>query len=326
MRRRDFITLMGGTAATWPLRVRAQQGALPTIGFLHSGAVGGYRNLLIAMRKGLADAGFVDGQNLTIEYRWAEGRFERLPELVSELIDRGARVIITGGIGSALGVRKASATIPLVFLAGDDPVKFGLVESLNRPGGAATGVAWLTSELFTKRLEILHDLVPRPRLIGVLINPESPEVEPQISEIETAAHAIGQPIHTVHASRDADFEAAFESLAARAADGLIVTNDAYFNGRRERIIALAAERRIPAIYDRREYVSAGGLISYGTSYAAAYRQLGLYAAKILAGAKLSDLPVEQASKFELAINLKTAAMLNLDIPPKILALADEVIE
>jgi putative tryptophan/tyrosine transport system substrate-binding protein len=325
MRRREFMLALGGAAA-WPLAVRAQQRALPTIGFLNSGAIAGYRNLLIAMRKGLADAGFVDGQNLTIEYRWAEGRFERLPELASELIDRGARVIIAGGIGSALGARKASATIPVIFLAGDDPVKFGLVESLNRPGRAATGVAWLTSELFTKRLEILHDLVPRPRLIGVLINPKSPEVEPQISEIETAAHVMGQPIHTVHASRDADFEVAFESLVARAADGLIVSNDAFFNGRRERIIALAAERRIPAIYDRREYVSAGGLISYGTSYGAAYRQLGLYAGKILAGAKPSELPVEQASKFELAINLKTAAMLGLDIPPRILALADEVIE
>jgi putative ABC transport system substrate-binding protein len=325
MRRREFIAWLGGAAA-WPRAVRAQQPALPTIGFLHSGAIDGYRNLLIAMRKGLADAGFVDGQNLTIKYRWAEGRFERLPELARDLIDRGARIIITGGIGSALGVRKASATIPVVFLAGDDPVKFGLVESLNRPGGAATGIAWLTSEMFTKRLEILRDLLPQPRLIGILINPESPEAEPQMSEIETRAHAIGQAIHTVRASRDADFEAAFKSLTAQAADGLIVSNDAFFNGRRERIIALAAERRIPAIYDRREYVSAGGLISYGTSYAAAYRLLGLYGGKILAGAKPSDLPVEQASTFELVINLKTAGVLNLDIPRKILTLADEVIE
>jgi len=325
MKRRQFIALIGGVAAG-PLAARAQQAALPIIGFLNSGAIGGYRNLLIAMRKGLAEAGFVDGQNLAIEYRWAEGRFERLPELASELLDRGARVIVTGGIGSALGARKASATVPVVFLAGDDPVKFGLVESLNRPGGMATGVAWLTSELFTKRLEILRDLVRRPNLIGVLVNPESPEVEPQIKEIEAAARTLHQSIHTVNASRDADFAPAFESLAARAADGLIVSNDAFFNGRRERIIALAAQRLIPAIYDRREYVSSGGLISYGTSYAAAYRQLGLYAGKILAGTKPADLPVEQATKFELVVNLKTAATLGLDIPPRLQALTDEVVE
>jgi putative ABC transport system substrate-binding protein len=326
VRRRDVIALLGAAAAAWPCIARAQQPATPVIGFLNSGSIGGYRNLLIALRKGLADTGFTDGQNLVIEYRWADGRFERLPELANELIARGAAVIVTGGIGSALGVRKASPTIPLVFLAGDDPVKFGLVASLNRPGGTATGVAWLTSELFAKRLEFLRVLVPRPSLIGVLINPNSPEVEPQIKEIETAARTIGQAIHTVKASGDGDFDAAFTSLAERAADGLIVSNDAFFNGRRERIIALAAQRRIPTIYDRREYTTAGGLISYGTSYSAAYRALGVYAGKILKGTKPSELPVEQATKFELVINLKTAATLGLDIPPKLLALADEVVE
>jgi putative ABC transport system substrate-binding protein len=241
-------------------------------------------------------------------------------------MSRGATIMVTGGIGSALGVRKASATIPLVFLAGDDPVKFGLVASLNRPGGMATGVAWLTSELFTKRLELVREVVAKPGLIGVLINPNSPEVGPQIKEIETAARSLGQPIHTVNASGDGDFESAFSSLAERAVDGLIVSNDAFFNGRRERIIALAAQRHIPAIYDRREYTAAGGLMSYGTSYAAAYRQLGLYAGQILKGTKPADLPVEQASKFELVLNLKTADTLHAEFPAKILALADEVIE
>jgi putative tryptophan/tyrosine transport system substrate-binding protein len=326
MRRREFMALFGGAAATWPLAVRAQQPAPAVIGFLNSGSVGGYRNLLIAFRKGLAETGFVDGQNLTIEYRWAEGRFERLPELANEIIARGATVMVTGGIGSALGVRKASATIPLVFLAGDDPVKFGLVASLNRPGGMATGVAWLTSELFTKRLELVREVMAKPGLIGVLINPNSPEVEPQIKEIETAARSLGQPIHTVKASSDGDFEPAFSSLAERAVDGLIVSNDAFFNGRRERIITLAAQCRIATIYDRREYTAAGGLMSYGTSYAAAYRQLGLYAGQILKGIKPADLPVEQASKFELVLNLKTADNLHAEFPAKLFALADEVIE
>jgi putative ABC transport system substrate-binding protein len=325
MRRRQFIWLLGGATAVWPLAARAQP-APAVIGFLNSGAVGGYRNLLIAFRKGLAENGFVEGQNLTIEYRWAEGRFERLPELANEIMSRGATIMVTGGIGSALGVRKASATIPLVFLAGDDPVKFGLVASLNRPGGTATGVAWLTSELFTKRLELVREVVAKRGLIGVLINPNSPEVGPQINEIETAARSLGQPIHTVNAGSDGDFEPAFSSLAERAVDGLIVSNDAFFNGRRERIIALAAQRHIPAIYDRREYTAAGGLMSYGTSYAAAYRQLGLYAGQILKGTKPADLPVEQASKFELVLNLKTADTLHAEFPAKILALADEVIE
>ncbi len=296
------------------------------IGFLNSGALGGYRNLLISFRKGLAEFGFVEGQNLVIEYRWAEGRFDRLPELAAELLARGAAVIVTGGIGSALGARKASATIPLVFLAGDDPVKFGLIASLNRPGGNATGLAWLTSEIFSKRLEIAHELVPNAQAIGVLVNPKSPEAPPQVKEIEVAAQTLRLPLHIAHISADADFDTAFAALVEKKAQVLVVSNDAFFNGRRERITVLAAHHRIPAIYDRREYITAGGLISYGTSYAAAYRELGLYAGKILKGTKPADLPVEQATKFELVINLKTAETLGLEIPPKVLALADEVIE
>jgi|SRR5712691_8619051 len=324
MRRRDFIIGTVGSAAAWPFAARAQQPAV--IGFLNSGALGGYRNLLISFRKGLAEFGFVEGQNLVIEYRWAEGRFDRLPELAAELLARGAAVIVTGGIGSALGARKASATIPLVFLAGDDPVKFGLIASLNRPGGNATGLAWLTSEIFSKRLEIAHELVPNAQAIGVLVNPKSPEAPPQVKEIEVAAQTLRLPLHIAHISADADFDTAFAALVEKKAQVLVVSNDAFFNGRRERITVLAAHHRIPAIYDRREYITAGGLISYGTSYAAAYRELGLYAGKILKGTKPADLPVEQATKFELVINLKTAETLGLEIPPKVLALADEVIE
>jgi putative ABC transport system substrate-binding protein len=326
VKRRAFITLLGGAAAAWPIATRAQQPAMPVVGFLNSGAIGGYRNLLIAFRKGLFDLGFVEGQNVVIEYRWAEGRFDRLPELATDLLQHGVSVIVTGGIGSALGARKASATVPLVFLAGDDPVKFGLVASLNHPGGAATGVAWLTSELFTKRLEIIHELVPTATLIGVLINPKSPEVEPQVKEIETAAQSLRQPLQTVNASTEPDFDAAFAALAERRAGALIVSNDAFFNGMREHIIALAAQHRIPAIYDRREYTAAGGLVSYGTSYSAAYRELGVYTGKILKGTKPADLPIEQATKFEMVINLLTAKALGLEVPAKLLALADEVIE
>jgi ABC-type uncharacterized transport system substrate-binding protein len=326
VKRREFIALFGSAAAAWPDIARAQQSQMPVIGFLNSGAISGYRNLLIAFRKGLADVGFVDGQNIVIDYRWAEGHFDRLPALATELISRGASVIVTGGIGSALGVRTASATIPLVFLAGDDPVKFGLVASLGRPGGMATGVAWLTSELFTKRLDLVRELIPTAALIGVLINPKSPEFAPQLQEIETAARTVGQTLHIANVSSAPEFDAAFAAFAERRIGGLIVSNDAFFNGMRESIIALASRHRIPAIYDRREYTAAGGLFSYGTSYSAAYREIGVYTGKILKGTKPADLPVEQATKFELVINLLTAKALDLEIPAKLLALADEVIE
>jgi putative tryptophan/tyrosine transport system substrate-binding protein len=326
MRRRDFLGVTTAVLAGWPGALQAQQRTPPVIGFLNSGSLAGYRNLLISFRKGLAEQGFVEGQNLVIEYGFAEGDFERLPQLAADLIKRGASIMVTGGIGSALGARKASATIPLVFMAGDDPVKFGLVASLNRPGGTATGIAWLTSEIFTKRLAILRELVPAAKTIGALINPRSPEVEPQVQEIEASAKSIGQSLEFVRASSDVDFDMAFASLAQRGAGALIVSNDAFFNSMRERIVGLAAKYRMPAIYDRREYTLAGGLISYGTSYAAAYRELGLYAAKVLKGTPPADMPIEQATKFEMVINLKTAASLGLDIPPQALALADEVIE
>jgi putative tryptophan/tyrosine transport system substrate-binding protein len=325
MRRREFIALLGA-AATWQFGTQAQQPTKPVIGFLHSGSLSGYRNLMISFRKGLSALGFVDGKNVIIEYAWAEGHFDRLPQLAANLIQRRPIVIVTGGIGSALAARKASATIPLVFLAGDDPVKFGLVASLNQPGASATGIAWLTSELFTKRLEIIRELVPTAQLIGILINPKSPELEPQRNEIEAAAKALAQRVHFANASSDAEFDTAFVRFSEEGISALIVSNDAFFNSARERIVALAAHHRVPTIYDRREYSLAGGLLSYGTSYSAAYYELGTYTGRILKGTSPGDLPVEQATKFELVINLKTANSLDLEIPPKLLALADEVIE
>jgi putative ABC transport system substrate-binding protein len=324
MRRREFLRVLGGAAA-WPVTVRAQQ-AMPIVGYLSSGGLSGYRNLLILFRNGLAEQGYVEGRNVAIEYRWAEGRFDKLPELAGDLISRGPTVIVTAGIGSALAVQKASATVPLVFLAGDNPVKFGLVTSLSRPGGAATGVAWLTSELFTKRLELMRELVPTPGVMGVLINPNSPEIKPQLEEIEAAAAKIGQPMAVVQASGEGDFDAAFATLVERRAGKLIVSNDAYFNTIRERIVARATRHRIATIYDRREWITAGGLLSYGTSYSAAYRELGVYTGKILHGAKPADLPVEQATKFELVINLNAATAIGLTIPEAFLLRADEVIE
>ena len=320
------MTLVGGAAAAWPLAARAQQPAGPLVGFVFSGSLAAYQDLLESFRKGLAETGYVEGRNVVVEYREAVGQFDRLPALAAEIIQRGAAVMVTGGIGSALGVRAASTTVPLVFLAGDDPVQFGLVESLNRPGGMATGVAWLTSELFAKRLELVRELTPAAGTIGILINPSSPEFTPQLNQIEAAAQTVGQPIEIVRASHDGDLDAVFAFLVERRAGALIVSNDAYFMSARERLVALAGRHRIPAIYDRREYAAAGGLICYGTSYAAAYRELGIYTGKILNGTKPADLPIERATKFELVINLKTAKALGLEIPPTLLARADEVIE
>ncbi len=325
MNRREFTTLLGGAAA-WPLAAGAQQSAIPIVGFLSARSSAATVDNVAAFRRGLTEQGYNEGQNVTVEYRWAEGHFDRLAELAADLIRRRAVIIVASGISSALGVRKASATIPLVFLAGDDPVKFGLVQSLNRPGGAATGVAWLTSELFTKRLEIVRQLVPADQLIGVLVNPASPELEPQLKQIETAAQSLNQAIDFAKTGSDTELNNAFANLAEHRAAALMVSNDPFFNSVRERIIALAAQYRIPTIYDRSEYITAGGLISYGTSYSAAYRQLGIYTAKILKGTAPADLPIEQATKFEMLINLKTAKTLGIEIPPRLLALADKVIE
>ena len=326
MRRREFITLLGGAAASVasPLAARAQQPTVPVIGFLTAGSLGTVDTA--AFRQGLAENGYTDGRNVAIEYRLAEGNFDRLPALAADLIQRRPAIIVAGGSTSALAAKAAAPTIPLVFLAADDPVRFGLVASLSPPGGNATGLNLLTSELTTKRLELIRELVPVTSVLAVLVNLRSPESEPQLKDIERAARAIGQEIRTLAASSNPEIEAAFAALVKSRDGVLLVANDALFDGSRNQIVALAASHAIPTIYDRRAYAVAGGLISYGTHDPDGYRRLGVYAAKILNGAKPADLPVEQSTKFELVINSKAAKSLGLDIPAKLLALADEVIE
>jgi len=281
---------------------------------------------MAAFRQGLAESGYVEGRNLTIEYRWAEGRFDRLPELALDLVQHRVAVIVATGLTSAIAAKAATETIPLVFLAGDDPVKFGLVESLSRPGRNATGLNLLTSELTTKRLELVRELVPTAATVAVLVNPSSPEAEPQLKDLQGTARAIGQQLRILNANSEPEIEAAFATVVNQRDGALLVTNDPLFTGRSDQLVALAARHAVPTIYDRRAYTAAGGLISYGTDYLDGYRKLGVYAAKILNGAKPADLPVEQSTKLELVINGRTAKTLGLDIPPKLLALADEVIE
>jgi ABC-type uncharacterized transport system substrate-binding protein len=325
MRRREFITVLGGAAAAWPLAARAQQPAVPVIGFVSSASAD--TSYMAAFRQGVADLGYTDGRNVAIEFRWADGKFERLPALLADLIQRRAAVIATGGVTSGLAAKAATTTIPIVFLAADDPVKFGLVTSLSRPGGNATGLNLLTSELTTKRFELIRHLVPTASVVAVLVNPLSPESDPQSRDIERVARTVGQHIRILNASSEQDIDAVFATLVKPHDAALLVTNDALFSSTsRDQIVALAARRAIPAIYDRRAYADAGGLISYGTHYLDGHRRLGIYTAKILNGAKPADLPVEQSIKFELVINNKTAKSLGLQIPDKLLALADEVIE
>jgi putative ABC transport system substrate-binding protein len=327
VRRREFITLLGGAAAGWPIAARAQQPAMPVIAFLGSGSFDVVMApRLRAFRQSLKDMGYVDGENVAIEFRWARGQYDQLPALAAELVQGGVAVIITTGLGSALAAKAATTTIPLVFVGADNPVQFGLVASLNRPGGNATGLNLLTSELTAKRLEIVRQLLPRMAMVAVVINPNSPEVTPQLADVQSASRAVGQPILILNASNESDFDTAFAALVQHGADALLVTNDAFLFNRRDQIVAMAASNAVPTIYDRREYAAAGGLISYGPNYVDAYRQAGVYTGRILKGEKPGDLPVIQSTKFELVINLKTAKALGLQIPDRVLALADEVIE
>jgi putative ABC transport system substrate-binding protein len=325
MKRREFIALICGPAAAWPLAARAQPPAMPVVGILSSASLSAFTDLLGAFRQGLKESGYTEGQNVAIESRWAEGHFERLPELAAELVQLRAAVIVTTGGSSNLAAKAATSTIPHVFLSQDDPVKVGLVMSLNRPGGNATGMSLLTSALVAKRLEFVRQLAPASAPLCYLMNPQAPEAKFHLSDMQAAARESGQQISVLNASSERDIDNVFTALAQRGG-ALIVSTDPFFVSRFHQIVVLAAYHKIPAIYDRREFVAAGGLISYGTHLPDAYRQIGMYAGRIIAGAKPSDLPVMQPTKFELVINLKTAKTLGLAIPPGVLAIADEVIE
>jgi putative ABC transport system substrate-binding protein len=327
MRRREFIPLLGGAAA-WPLAARAQQpGKLPTIGFLSSRSPGEAEYLLGAFRQGLKEGGFVEGQNVAIEFRWARGQYDRLPALAAELVSRGVTVLdAIGGEPVPLAAMRATSTIPIVFMMGSDPVETGLVKSFNRPGGNVTGVTLLTNMMEPKRLGLLHELAPGADLIGVLINPNFPEAVRQLPDLKEAARTIGRRLVIANASHDEELDAAFMSLVREHVGALLVGSDPYFNTRRDRIVAFAAKERLPAIYQFREYAVAGGLLSYGISLTDSYRQCGDYTAKVLKGARPAELPVQQPTKFELVINLKTAKALGLDVPIGLSGRADEVIE
>jgi putative ABC transport system substrate-binding protein len=325
MRRREFITLLGGATA-WPVAAYAQQPGLPVVGFLHVASPGAFPHLLAGFRQGLKDAGVIEGQNATIEFRWAEGRYDRLPVLAAALVRQRVSVLVAvGGEDSALAAKAATTTIPIVFLVARDPALTGLVASLSRPGGNATGVNLYGAELGAKRLGLLHDLVPTASVVGLLLNPGYLTAEVEVRDVNAAARRIGCEILLLNASNDSEIDAAFAAMRTRIS-ALLVGTDPFFNSRRQHIVLLAAREAVPVMFDQREFAAAGGLISYGTSLADAYRQVGIYAARILRGEKPSELPVLQPTKFELVINLKTARTLGLPVPPTLLATADEVIE
>ncbi len=327
MNRRELMALLGGTAAAWPLAARAQQRAMPVIGFLSGTSPGPYASYVAAFHQGLSDAGYVEGQNIAIEYRWAEGHYDRLPALAADLVGRKVDVIAaSGGTPAARAAKSATSTIPIVFTSGTDPVAAGLVTSLARPGGNLTGVSFLVVELNPKRLELLTELVPQARVIALLVNPTNTNAERTIRNMEEAARAKGVQLAILKVGSESEIDVAFASLVQLQAGALVVGADAFDNSRRERLVALASRHAVPAIYEGRESAASGGLISYGTSISSVYRQLGIYAGKILAGAKPADLPVQQPTKFELVINLKTAQALGLTVPQALLARADEVIE
>jgi putative ABC transport system substrate-binding protein len=325
MKRREFITLLGGATA-WPLAARAQQRPPAVIGFLSSSALADRARYLLAFRQGIRETGYVEGQNVAIEYRWAQDQYDRLPDLAADLVRRQVTVIAAHDTLSAIAAKSATKTIPIVFATGGDPIKDDLVTSLNRPGGNVTGVSFIAVELGAKQLGLLHELRPGTARIAVLVNPKWPITERFVSEVRAAASAVGQQIEVLHVSTGREIDTAFASLARNPVDALLVGPSPLANNRRVRLVTLAAYHRVPAIYPQREAAEAGGLMSYGTSLSDAYRQAGVYTGRILKGEKPVDLPVIQSSKFEFVINLNTAKAFGLSFPPGLLAIADEVIE
>lgn len=326
MKRREFITLLGGAAA-WPLAARAQQRAMPVVGFLNARSPIDTAHLVAAFRRGLAENGYVEGQSVTIDYRWASGQPDRLPAMAMELVDRPVVVLAaTGGENSAMAAKAATSTIPIVFAVGSDPIKLGLVASYNRPGGNVTGINILTTTLEAKRLGLLHELVSRAATIGVLLNPNWPPSANQLRDVQDAARVVGLQINVLRASTDQEIDAAFETVAQQRIAALAVTGNPFYDTRREKLVALAARHAVPVIYQFREFAAAGGLLSYGIDLPDAYRQVGVYVGRILKGAKPADLPVLQPTKFEFVINLKTAKALGVKFSDNLMSLADEVIE
>ena len=332
MKRREFITLLGGAAAgtssiSWPLAARAQQRALPIVGVLSSGAPGPFAETTLAFNQALSDAGYVADKTVTLEYRWAEGQYDRLPALAADLVNRRANVIVTaGGAITALAVKAVTTTVPIVFIMGDDPVRAGLVVSLNRPGGNITGVSLIIAELLAKRFDLLSELVPQAATIALLVNPSNPNTEIDKKNAQAAASTRGRQLVILNASSIAEIDVAYETAAQKQIGALLIGTEILFTNQRAQFVALAARYRIPTMHQWREFVTSGGLVSYGTSHTEPYSQAAAYAARILKGEKPANLPVTQPTKFELAINLKTAKALGLKVSDKLLALANEVVE